>query len=100
MDDYGAIRRAHRDGVSIKQIARQFRHSWNTTRKVHRLPHAGPIPAARLRTAPVLGLVGEAIEPTNPSSKIRRRGQEFDDWRNDQMQSNAWAGREIRLVSL
>ena len=27
VDDYGAIRRAHRDGLSIRQIARQFGHS-------------------------------------------------------------------------
>jgi hypothetical protein len=27
VDDYGAIRRAHRDGMSIRQIARAFHHS-------------------------------------------------------------------------
>ena len=34
VDDYGDIRRAHRNGVSIKQIAREFEHSRNTIRKV------------------------------------------------------------------
>lgn len=62
VDDYGAIRRAYRDGMPIKQIARQFRHSRNTIRKVLRLPHPEPIPATRRRRAPVLGPVVEAID--------------------------------------
>ena len=40
VDDYGAIRRARRDGKSIRQIAREFGHSRNTVRKV--LKHAEP----------------------------------------------------------
>jgi IS30 family transposase len=43
VDDYGAIRRAHRDGMSIRQIARQFGHSRKTVR--HALVHADPIPS-------------------------------------------------------
>jgi DNA-binding NarL/FixJ family response regulator len=34
VDDYGAIRRARRDGMSIRQIARQFEHSRKTVRHV------------------------------------------------------------------
>ena len=54
MDDYGAIRRARRDGKSIRQIARQFGHSRNTVR--HVLNHAEPRPpTTRNRKAPLLG---------------------------------------------
>jgi transposase len=55
VDDYGAIRRAHRDGMSIRQIARQFGHSRRTVRHalVHAEPH--PEPVTRKRTAPKLG---------------------------------------------
>jgi transposase len=55
VDDYGAIRRARRDGMSIHQIARQFKHSRNTVRHalVHADPH--PEPLTRDRPAPKLG---------------------------------------------
>ncbi len=55
VDDYGAIRRARRDGMSIRQIARQFGHSRKTVRHalVHADPH--PEPLTRNRAAPRLG---------------------------------------------
>lgn len=55
VDDYGAIRRARRDGMSIHQIARQFGHSRRTVRHalVHADPH--PEPLTRNRSAPRLG---------------------------------------------
>jgi transposase len=55
VDDYGAIRRARRDGMTIRQIARQFRHSRKTVR--HALEHADPHPEplTRNRPAPKLG---------------------------------------------
>jgi transposase len=55
VDDYGAIRRAHRDGMSIRQIARAFHHSRYKVRQV--LRQAEPLPYARTRDrpAPVLG---------------------------------------------
>jgi transposase len=62
VDDYGAIRRARRDGMSIRQIASQFQHSRNTVRKILKLPHPDPLPSARLRSAPVLGPVQVAID--------------------------------------
>ncbi len=36
VDDYGRIRRAHRDGMGIRQIARQFHHSRQKVREVLR----------------------------------------------------------------
>jgi hypothetical protein len=55
VDDYGAIRRAHRDGLSIRQIARAFHHSRSKIRRV--LSQAEPVPYSRTRPrpAPVLG---------------------------------------------
>jgi transposase len=53
VDDYGAIRRARRDGKSIRQIARDFEHARNTIR--HVLKHPEPDPKTRAREAPVLG---------------------------------------------
>lgn len=56
VDDYGAIRRARRDGMSIRQISREFGHTRKTVR--HVLGHAEP-PAStnRDRKAPLLGPV-------------------------------------------
>jgi transposase len=53
VDDYGAIRRAHRDGKSIRQVAREFGLSRITVRKA--LAHPEPKAAIRDRPAPKLG---------------------------------------------
>jgi transposase len=53
VDDYGAIRRAYRDGKSIRRIAREFGHSRITIRKV--LEHSEPPSVPRNRLAPKLG---------------------------------------------
>ncbi len=62
VDDYGAIRRARRDGMSIRQIARQFERSRKTVR--HALNHAEPPPGPRTRqrNAPLLGPVEPIID--------------------------------------
>jgi transposase len=62
VDDYGAIRRARRDGMSIRQIARQFGHSRSTVR--HALKNAEPHPEllTRNRSAPLLGPFHAIIE--------------------------------------
>ncbi len=62
VDDYGAIRRARRDGMSIHEIAQQFRPSRRTIR--HGLKHAEPPPAVltRTRSAPLLGPVEPLID--------------------------------------
>ena len=62
VDDYGAIRRARRDGLSIRQIARQFGHSRRTVR--HVLAHAEPPPVTwtRQRPAPLLGPIEPIID--------------------------------------
>jgi transposase len=55
VDDYGAIRRAHRDGKSIRAIAREFEHSRKTIRHVLKHGEPNPCPGTRNRPAPVLG---------------------------------------------
>jgi transposase len=61
VDDYGAIRRARRDGMSIRQISRQFGHTRKTIR--HVLNHAEPpLPTNRNRKAPRLGPVEPIID--------------------------------------
>lgn len=40
VDDYARIRLAHRDGMSIREIARTFGHSRVKSRQVHKGPLA------------------------------------------------------------
>jgi transposase len=62
VDDYGAIRRARRDGLSIRQIARQFRHSRKTVRHALGHPDPHPEPLTRDRSAPKLGSFQAVID--------------------------------------
>src|SRR6202453_4523187 len=62
VDDYGAIRRARRDGKSIRQIASEFEHSRNTIRKILKQAEPTPLPSTRDRFAPLLGPVEEVID--------------------------------------
>jgi transposase len=60
VDDHGAIRRARRDGKSIRQIAREFNLSRITIRRVLKNPE--PTPTTRNRPAPMLGPVRAIID--------------------------------------
>jgi transposase len=60
VDDYGAIRRAHRDGKPIRQIAREFGLSRITVRKALKQP--APVAKIRDRPAPKLGPFQAAID--------------------------------------
>jgi transposase len=62
VDDYGAIRRARRDGMSIHRIASEFRHSRNTIRKILKQAEPNPLPSTRDRLAPLLGPVQAVID--------------------------------------
>ena len=62
VDDYGAIRRARRDGKSIRQIASEFEHSRNTIRKILKQAEPNPLPSTRDRFAPLLGPVQAVID--------------------------------------
>ena len=62
VDDYGAIRRARRDGKSIRQIAGEFQHSRITIRKILNQAEPNPFPSTRDRFAPRLGPVQAIID--------------------------------------
>lgn len=57
VEDYGRIRRAHRDGMSIREMARRFHHSRRKIRDILRNDQAEPVAyAPRTRqAAPKLG---------------------------------------------
>jgi transposase len=74
VDDYGAIRRAHRDGKSIRMIARELGLSRITVRKA--LKHPEPIAKLRERPAPKLGpflAVIDQILKDDESAPIKQR---------------------------
>jgi transposase len=62
VDDYAKIRLAHRDGMSIREIARAFHHSRRKVREV--LQQSQPVPYTRNKPppAPVLGSFHAAID--------------------------------------
>jgi transposase len=62
VDDYGAIRRARRDGKSIRRIARELEHSRTTVRQVLKHGEPNPGPWTRDRAAPVLGPFQKIID--------------------------------------
>jgi len=55
VEDYGVIRRAHRDGMSIRAIARQFHHSRRKVRDALASPEPQPYTRAKEADAPKLG---------------------------------------------
>jgi len=55
VDDHGKIRRAHRDGMSIREIARVFGHSRRKVRQVLAQPQPKPYTRTKPPPAPVLG---------------------------------------------
>ena len=63
MDDYGRIRRAHRDGMSIREMARTFHHSRHKIRKIVHGDQAEPesYPRRGRQSAPKLGLFHDRI---------------------------------------
>jgi len=62
VDDYGRIRRAHRDGMSVRQIARRFHHSRRKIRQVLRgQGEPRQYPKRQAQSAPRLGPFHELI---------------------------------------
>jgi transposase len=62
VEDYGKIRVAHRDGMSIRQIARRFGHSRRKVRQVLEESEPHPYTLQRDRPAPRLGPYKALIE--------------------------------------
>ncbi len=55
VDDYAKIRLAHRDGMSIREIARTFGHSRRKVREVLARPQPKPYTRSQDPPAPILG---------------------------------------------
>ena len=62
VEDYGRIRRAHRDGMSIRAIARTFHHSRRKIREVLANPEPRPYTRVKDPPAPVLWRVKPIID--------------------------------------
>src|SRR5437764_1696267 len=62
VDDYARIRLAHRDGMSIRQIANTFHHSRRKVREVLAQPQPTPYTRTKPPPAPVLGALHQAID--------------------------------------
>ena len=54
VDDYARIRRAHRDGMSVREIARVFGHSRKKIREVLKNPQPRPYTRTKPPTGPKL----------------------------------------------
>src|SRR3984957_14056612 len=61
-DDYAKIRLAHRDGMSIREIARAFHHSRRKVREVLAQPVPVPYTRTKAPPAPVLGFFHPTID--------------------------------------
>src|ERR1700733_11616452 len=62
VDDYAKIRVAHRDGMSIRAIARTFEHSRRKVREILANPQPTPYTRAKPKPAPVLGSFHAVID--------------------------------------
>jgi transposase len=62
VDDYAKIRVAHRDGMSIREIARVFGHSRRKVREVLAQPQPTPYTRTKPPPAPVLGSLHSIID--------------------------------------
>ena len=62
VDDFGQIRRAHRDGMSIRAIARTFHHSRRCVRQALRSPEPQPYARTSEPQAPKLGAFKTLID--------------------------------------
>jgi len=83
VDDYGRIRRAHRDGMSVRSIARTFHHSRRKIREVLLQPEPRPYTRTQGPPAPKLGpfhaIIDEilAADEKEPRKQRHTRAQIF-----------------------
>ncbi len=76
VEHYGRIRRAHRDGLSIRAIARTFHHSRGKIREALANPQPRPYTRRKLPPAPVLGpfkpIIDEILAADEQASRKQR----------------------------
>ena len=70
VEDYGVIRRAHRDGMSIWAIAGQFRHSLRNVRDALISPEPQPYTRTKEVQAPKLGRFKTVIDQILAEDKL------------------------------
>ena len=77
VDDYGRIRRAHRDGMSIRAIARMLHHSRRKIRQVLAEPEPKPYTRVKEPLCPVLGpyqaIIIEILKQDDQSNAPRKQ---------------------------
>ena len=61
VDDYGKIRLAHRDGMSIHELASTFHHSRTKIRQILKDAQPEPYTRSKPSPAPILGAYLAAI---------------------------------------
>src|SRR4051812_36760240 len=62
VDDFAALRRAHRDGLSLRQIAKHFGVGRDTVCKALQHPEPPPYRPSQPRPAPTFGPLREVVE--------------------------------------
>ena len=75
VDDYGRIRRAHRDGMSIRAIARTLHHSRRKIREALACPEPGPYTRTKDPPAPKLGSFTPIIDEVLKTDEKEPRKQ-------------------------
>ena len=75
VEDYGVIRRAHRDGMSIRAIARQFHHSRRKVRDALASPEPQPYTRTKEADAPKLGPFKPTINQILAADELAPRKQ-------------------------
>jgi transposase len=75
VDDFAAIRQAHRDGLSIRQIARQLGVGRDTVRKALNNPEPKPYTLSRPRPAPTFGPFREVVDAILAADETAPRKQ-------------------------
>jgi len=77
VDDYGRIRRAHRDGMSIRAIARMLHRSRRKIRQVLAEPEPKPYTRVKEPLCPVLGpyqaIINEILQQDDQSNAPRKQ---------------------------
>ncbi len=75
VDDYGRIRRAHRDGMSLRAIARTLHHSRRKIREVLACPEPRPYTRTKDPPAPKLGPLTPIIDEVLKADEKEPRKQ-------------------------
>jgi len=95
VDDYGRIRRAHRDGMSIRAIARTFRHSRRNVREALACPEPRPYTRTKDPPAPKLGpfkpIIDEILK-TDEQAPRKQRHTAAQIWRRLQREHDYTGG--------